>query len=57
MKYMKITKSNWKGIVKRVKKENPLIYTERSGKVRAKNATFKLLRKPTGKYTIIAKRK
>jgi len=55
MKY--VTKRNWKKIVKRAKEKNVTVHTFKGGKVKAKNARFSLYTNPSGRYTIIAKKK
>jgi len=57
MKYVKVTKRNWKKIVKRAKEKNVTVHTFKGGKVKAKNARFSLYTNPSGRYTIIAKKK
>ena len=54
---MKITKANYKGIVKKLKTKNSKVFTSRGTKLPAQEAIFKLARRPCGKYTLLCTRK
>ena len=54
---VKITKKNYKKIIRDIKEKNKFVYTERGAKIRAKDANFHLNWAIEGKYVLSATRK
>jgi len=54
---VKITKKNYKKIIRELKEKNAFVYTERGTKIRAKDANFRLYWNVKGYYSLAATRK
>jgi len=53
----KITKTNYKAIVKKLRARDAKVFTTRGTKLPARDVIFKLARRPCGKYTLLCTRK
>jgi len=52
---MKVTKQNWKKIVKKLKEKNKMVYTRTGKKIPARKAKFQLELTVDGTYDISAR--
>ena len=57
MKSIRITKANWRKVIKDLKKQDTKVHTVRGAIIHARDANFRLVTRPCGKYTLLCNKK